>query len=68
MVPNRVPSDAASVTDSAGTAHLAVIADLLADLPEDERRSVIADMASADRVAVAKMLVSRLANKEGRPA
>jgi predicted DNA-binding ribbon-helix-helix protein len=67
-VPNLVPSDAANVTDSAGSAHLAVIADLLADLPEDERRGVIANMASADRATVARMLVARLAGREGRPA
>ncbi len=66
-VPNCVPSDAANVTDSADASPLAVIADLLADLPEDQRRGVISDMAPADRVAVAKMLVSRLAGRERRP-
>lgn len=68
MVPNCVPSDASNVTDSADSAGLAVIADLLAELPEDERRSVIADMVPADRVAVAKLLVTRLTDKGGRPA
>jgi len=66
VVPNCVPSDAENVTDSAGADPLAVIADLLADLPEDERRGVIADMAPADRVVVAKMLVARLASGGGR--
>jgi hypothetical protein len=48
--------------------HLAAIADLLANLTEDERRAVIADMAPADRVAVAKLLVAGLASGGGRPA
>ena len=48
---------------------MAVIADLLADLPEAERREVIAGLPTADRVIVAKiLLVGRLAGKEGDSA
>ncbi len=37
---------------------LGVIADLLADLPQAERQEVIATLAPADRVAIAKELIS----------
>ena len=44
---------------------LAVIADLLADLPEQQRREVIADLPPADRAAVARLLIGK-GPSEGR--
>jgi len=38
---------------------LAVIADLLADLSQAERREVIADLPPADRAAIARLLIGR---------
>jgi len=38
---------------------LSVIADLLADLPETERREVIAELSAGDRVTIARMLIGR---------
>ena len=38
---------------------LEVIADLLADLPQEQRREVIADLAPADRAAIARLLIGR---------
>jgi hypothetical protein len=35
---------------------LAVLADLLADLPGPQRREVIASLPAADRVAIAKLI------------
>jgi hypothetical protein len=45
-------------TASSTTTRLAVLADLLADLPAAERREVIASLPSTDRAAIAKLLVS----------
>ena len=42
---------------------LAVIADLLADLPDAERREVIAELPPADRAAIARLLIGR--NRQG---
>ena len=42
---------------------LEVIADLLAGLPEAERRDVITELAPADRVAVARLLIARSATE-----
>lgn len=39
------------------TNRLAVIADLLADLPADQRKEVISELELADRVAVARLLI-----------
>ncbi len=41
------------------TDRLAVIADLLSDLPQAERREVIAELPPADRAAIARMLIGR---------
>jgi len=38
---------------------LAVIADLLADLPEQQRREVIADLPAGDRAAIARLLIGK---------
>jgi len=38
---------------------LEVSADLLADLPNAERAEVIAELAPADRVAIARMLLAK---------
>jgi len=38
---------------------LAVLADLLADLPETERQILIADLPTADRVTIARILIER---------
>jgi hypothetical protein len=43
----------------ADKARLAVIADLLAELPDAERREVIADLPPADRAAIARLLIGR---------
>ena len=54
---NSRTSNAENGPNQAGK--LEVIADLLADLPEAERRDVIADLSPADRVAVARLLIAR---------
>ena len=64
MVPKNVPSEhknghEAADSNVADTHRLAVIADLLADLPEQERREVIADLPPADRAAIARLLIGR---------
>ena len=41
----------------ADTTRLAVIADLLADLPDAERRDVISELSPADRVSIARLLI-----------
>ena len=38
---------------------LAVLTDLLADLPETDRRELIADLTAADRVTIARLLINR---------
>jgi len=50
------------------TPRLAALADVLADIPEEDRRGIVADLNADDRIAIAKMLVARLASGEGRPA
>jgi hypothetical protein len=40
-------------------ARLAVIADLLADLPDAQSREVIAELPPADRAAIARLLIDR---------
>ena len=61
LVPKLVPSEHEDGTESAELAadRLTVIADLLADLPEAERRPVIADLPPADRAAIARLLIAR---------
>ena len=44
-------------TKPADETRLAVLADLLADLPEVDRRELIADLSPADRVAIARRLI-----------
>ena len=49
--------------DAADTTRLAVIADLLADLPEAERCEVIAELAPTERVEIARLLIARGSSK-----
>ncbi len=58
VVPKTVPSEHENTHKSADSDRLAVIADLLADLPQAERRAVIADLAPADRVTIAGLLMN----------
>jgi hypothetical protein len=58
MVPKMVPSEHENAHKSSDSDRLAVIADLLADLPQAERRAVIADLAPADRVKIAGLLIN----------
>ena len=44
-------------TEPTDETRLAVLADLLAALPEADRRSLIADLRPADRVAIARKLI-----------
>jgi hypothetical protein len=41
-----------------------MIADLLADLPQAERRAVIADLAPTDRAAIARLLIDTVNSKD----
>ena len=54
-----------------GETRLAVLAELLTDLPEADRRELIADLSPADRVAIARRLIGsgeQTANtSEGEP-
>ena len=50
-------SDATPNETIEGDDRLTVIADLLADLPQAERRAVIAELTSADRAKVASLLI-----------
>ena len=61
MVPKLVPSEREIVQQAAdsGSDRLAVIADLLTDLPDAERREVIAELPPADRAAIACLLIGR---------
>jgi hypothetical protein len=61
VVPKSVPSERETVQQAAdsGADRLAVIADLLADLPDAERREVIAELPPADRAAIARLLIGR---------
>ncbi len=67
-MPSLVPSEQENGHKSASSDadRLAVIADLLADLPVAERRAVIDELAPADRVAIARMLIGRQC-QGGRP-
>ena len=44
-------------TEPIDETRLAVLVDLLAALPETDRRSLIADLSTADRVAIARKLI-----------
>ena len=44
-------------TEPTDETRLAMLADLLAALPETDRRSLIADLPPADRVAIARKLM-----------
>ncbi len=46
---------------------LEVIADLLADLPTDQRAEVIAELDSTERLAIARMLVRKRVAKGKKP-
>lgn len=46
----------AATTTASATTRLAVLADLLADLPAPERREVIASLPPTDRVAIARLI------------
>ena len=61
MVPKSVPSKHENRTEYAelGADGLEVIADLLADLSESERREVIADLSPDERVAIARILTTK---------
>ncbi len=53
-------SDATPNETVEGDDRLTVIADLLADLPQAERRAVIADLAPADRASIARLLIDTM--------
>jgi hypothetical protein len=55
--PLTTPPNGARTIACTSDAKLAVLADLLADLPTAERRAVIASLPAADRVAIARLLV-----------
>jgi len=57
VVPKMVPSEHENAPKSGDSDRLAVIADLLADLPQAERRAVIAELVPADRAAIARLLI-----------
>ena len=65
VVPKSVPSEHENGAESSESDadRLAVIADLLADLPEAERREVIAALPPAARAAIARLLIGR--NRQG---
>ncbi len=65
MVPKLVPSEHENTHKSGDSDRLDVIADLLADLPQAERRVVIADLAPTDRVTIAGLLVNGRNPSEG---
>jgi hypothetical protein len=58
VVPKMVPSKHENTHKSDDSDRLAVVADLLADLPQIERRAVIADLAPTDRVTIAGLLIN----------
>ena len=58
---NACTSNAENGSNRAGK--LGVIADLLVDLPEAERRDVISDLSPTDRVAIARLLIARPATE-----
>jgi len=55
--PLTTPSNGARTSACTSEAKLAVLTDLLADLPSPERREVIASLPVADRAAIAKLIV-----------
>ena len=55
--PLTTPPNGARTSACTTDAKLAVLADLLADLPSPQRREVIAGLPAADRVAIARMLI-----------
>lgn len=57
-------SDTTSTETVEGDDRLAMIADLLADLPQAERRAVIADLAPTDRAAIARLLIDTVNSKD----
>ena len=61
VAPKSVPSEPENAPDSASSDHnrLAVIADLLADLPEAQSREAISQLTPQDHVAVAQLLIAR---------
>ena len=65
VVPRLVPCEHENGDESASSDadRLAAIADLLADLPQAERREVIAELPPADRAAIARLLIGR--NRQG---
>jgi hypothetical protein len=46
-----------TVTEPTDETWLVVLAELLADLPEADRRELIADLPASDRVAIARRLI-----------
>jgi len=56
-MPLTTPPNNARTGACTSNAKLAVLADLLADLPGPQRRQVIASLPLADRVAIARLLV-----------
>ena len=58
-VPRSVPCGHENAPEPHDAEHLAAIADLLADLPQTERREVIAELVPSDRVAIARLLIDR---------
>jgi len=50
----------------AGIVAMAVIAQLLVDLPESERAEVIAELGAAERVGIARTLIARRGSGGGR--
>ena len=61
VVPKSVPSEHENVSEPVNPHfdRLAVIADLLADLPQAERREVIDELPPSDRAAIARLLIAR---------
>jgi len=57
--PLTTPSNGARTSACTSEAKLAVLADLLADLPGPQRREVIASLPAEDRAGIAHLLVSR---------
>ena len=65
VVPRLVPREHENASESHDTQadRLVVIADLLAELPQAERREVIAGLPPTDRAAIARLLIGR--NRKG---
>ncbi len=54
--PLTTPPNGARTSACTSEAKLAVLADLLADLPTAERRDIIASLPTADRAAIARQI------------